>query len=99
MSANSRCPPQGMIGSWQALYAKVHHAAIDGVSGNDLLAALMDPSPEPPDTGEPDSWRPETQPGAAKLLVRRAAALATNPVRAVRFSAGIVRSLPALVAS
>ena len=89
----------GLQGGRQALYMKVHHAAIDGVSGNDLLAALMDTSPEPRDTGEPDSWRPETQPGAAELLVRSAASLATNPVRAVRVSADIVRSLPALVAS
>src|SRR5277367_3971116 len=89
----------GLLGGRQALYTKVHHAAIDGVSGNDLLATLMDTSPEPRDMGEPDSWRPETQPGAAKLLVRSAASLVTNPVRAVRFSAGIVRSLPALVGS
>ncbi len=87
----------GLQGGRQALYTKVHHAAIDGVSGNDLLAALMDTSPEPRDPGEPDSWRPETEPGAAKLLVRSAASLATNPVRAARVSAGIVRSLPALV--
>src|SRR6202000_3342615 len=69
------------------------------VSGNDLLAALMDTSPEPRDTGEPDSWHPEAEPGAAQLLVRSAASLATNPVRAVRVSAGIVRSVPALIGS
>jgi WS/DGAT/MGAT family acyltransferase len=89
----------GLQGGRQALYTKVHHAAIDGVSGNDLLAALMDTSPEPRDAGEPDSWRPETEPGAAELLARSAASLATNPVRAARVSAGIVRSLPALVRS
>src|SRR6201992_638347 len=90
---------QGLQGGRQALYTKVHHAAIDGVSGNDLLAALMDTSPEPRDTGEPDSWRPETEPGAAQLLVRSAASLATNPVRAVRVSAGIVRSVSPLLSS
>jgi diacylglycerol O-acyltransferase / wax synthase len=37
----------GLQGGRQAVYIKVHHAAIDGVSGNDLLAALMDTSPEP----------------------------------------------------
>ena len=89
----------GLRGGRQAVYIKVHHAAIDGVSGNDLLAALMDTSPEPRDVGEPDSWRPEAEPGAAQLLARSAASLATNPVRAARVSAGIVRSLPALVSS
>ena len=89
----------GLQGGRQALYTKVHHAAIDGVSGNDLLAALMDSSPEPRDAGEPDSWRPETEPGAAQLLTRSAVSLATNPIRVARVSAGIVRSLPALVSS
>src|SRR6476620_5404293 len=37
----------GLQGGRQALYAKVHHAAIDGVSGNDLLVALLDVSPQP----------------------------------------------------
>ncbi len=30
-----------------ALISKIHHAAIDGVSGSDLMSALYDPSPEP----------------------------------------------------
>ncbi len=89
----------GLQGGRQALYTKVHHAAIDGVSGNDLLAALMDTSPEPREPDRPDAWRPEAEPGAAQLLARSAASLATNPVRAARVSAHIVRSLPALVSS
>jgi WS/DGAT/MGAT family acyltransferase len=89
----------GLQGGRQAIYVKVHHAAIDGVSGNDLLAALMDTSPEPREIDEPDPWRPETEPGAAQLLARSAASLATNPVRAARVSVDIVRSLPAIVGS
>jgi WS/DGAT/MGAT family acyltransferase len=89
----------GLQGGRQAIYVKVHHAAIDGVSGNDLLAALMDTSPEPREIDEPDPWRPETEPGAAQLLARSAASLATKPVRAARVSVDIVRSLPAIVGS
>jgi WS/DGAT/MGAT family acyltransferase len=89
----------GLQGGRQAIYVKVHHAAIDGVSGNDLLAALMDTSPEPREIDEPDPWRPETEPGAAQLLAHSAASLATNPVRAARVSVDIVRSLPAIVGS
>ena len=89
----------GLEGGRQALYTKVHHAAIDGVSGNDLLAALMDTSPQPPEADETDPWRPEAEPGAAQLLARSAMSLATHPVRAARVSAGIVRSLPAMVSS
>jgi diacylglycerol O-acyltransferase / wax synthase len=89
----------GLRGGRQAVYIKVHHAAIDGVSGNDLLAALMDTSPEPSEVDEPDPWRPEAEPGTARLLARSALSLATNPVRAARVSAGIVRSMPALAKS
>jgi diacylglycerol O-acyltransferase len=89
----------GLHGGRQAVYVKVHHAAIDGVSGNDLLAALMDTSPRPREADKADPWHPEVEPGAARLLVRSAVSLATNPVRATRFSVGIVRSLPAFVSS
>ncbi|MEM7585660.1 MAG: wax ester/triacylglycerol synthase family O-acyltransferase [Acidobacteriota bacterium] len=35
--------PPGSI----ALISKIHHAAIDGVSGSEIMSALYDPSPEP----------------------------------------------------
>jgi WS/DGAT/MGAT family acyltransferase len=38
----------GLSGGRMAVYTKVHHAAIDGVSGNDILAAVLDLSPEGP---------------------------------------------------
>src|SRR6476646_12112134 len=40
----------GLQDGRKAVYTKVHHAAIDGVSGNDLLAAVLDLTPE----GRPD---------------------------------------------
>jgi diacylglycerol O-acyltransferase / wax synthase len=89
----------GLHGGRQAIYVKVHHAAIDGVSGNDLLASLMDTSPEPREIDEPDPWRPEAEPGAAQLLARSAVSLATNPVRAARLSLDVVKSLPAIIGS
>jgi WS/DGAT/MGAT family acyltransferase len=89
----------GLQDGRQAVYIKVHHAAIDGVSGVDLLAALMDTSPEPREPAEPDPWRPEAEPQAARLLARSAVSLATHPVRVAQVSAGILRSLPALATS
>ena len=89
----------GLQGGRQAVYTKVHHAAIDGVSGNDLLAALMDTSPVPPETDEPDPWHSEAEPGGVQLLARSAASLVTNPIRAARVSVSVARSLPALASS
>src|ERR1035437_7188368 len=35
----------GLGGGRAAIYSKIHHAAIDGASGGDLLAAVLDTSP------------------------------------------------------
>ncbi len=89
----------GLQGGRYAIYTKVHHAAIDGVSGNDLLAALLDVSPQPEPVAEPAPWRPEAEPGALQLLARSAVSLARHPARAARLSTQVVRSLPAIVSS
>ncbi|MGZ6804666.1 MAG: wax ester/triacylglycerol synthase domain-containing protein, partial [Nocardioidaceae bacterium] len=36
----------GLAGGRLAVYSKVHHAAIDGVSGSELLTAILDLTPE-----------------------------------------------------
>jgi diacylglycerol O-acyltransferase / wax synthase len=77
----------------------VHHSAIDGMSGNDLMAALLDESPEPDRPDEQPTWRPEAEPKALTLLTRSALSATRHPVRAVRISAAMLRSLPALATS
>ncbi len=52
----------GLSGGRLAVYTKVHHAAIDGVSGNDILAAVLDLSPEGRDLGEVPPWGATTSP-------------------------------------
>lgn len=89
----------GLQGGRQAIYMKVHHAAIDGVSGNDLLAVLMDTSPGRRDVEESPEWHPDARPGTTQLLARSVLSLAANPVRATRLSVAIVRSLPAIAGS
>ena len=54
-------------GSW-ALYMKIHHSAIDGATGNQMIEALHDLVPDPePETVE-DSWQPEREPSQANKL-------------------------------
>lgn len=57
--------PEGAV----ALISRIHHAAIDGVSGSEILSALFDPTPEvrelPPPPGE--ALREEA-PGKLALL-------------------------------
>jgi WS/DGAT/MGAT family acyltransferase len=89
----------GLAGGRAAIYSKVHHAAIDGVSGNDILAALLDPSPEGRPLPEPPPRRTERQPSAAELLARSAVSLTRHPLRAARLSVGLLQAAPALVAN
>ena len=89
----------GLSGGRMAIYSKVHHAAIDGVSGNDILAALLDLTPEGRDLGEIPPWTVDKIPGPVPLLARSVLSLAGHPVRAVRLTAELARSLPALALS
>ncbi|MCW2715365.1 MAG: acyltransferase [Frankiales bacterium] len=89
----------GLSGGRVAVYTKIHHAAIDGVSGNDLLGALLDESPEGRDVGNAPDWTCDKVPGSVPLLARSALTLAAQPLRAARLTVGVVRSLPGLALS
>lgn len=83
-----------------AVYSKVHHASMDGVSGDDVLAALLDDTAsgralEPVD-GVP---RPDPGPGDASLIVRSLLSLLRQPARLARVSLGLLVSLPGLLAA
>src|SRR5690606_2739117 len=84
----------GLAGGRTGLYTKIHHAAVDGVGGADVLAALLDlgPTPAPPPPHAPE--RDEPPPGAAEMMLRGLARLALNPAHAVRFAAQAVPPAP-----
>ncbi len=89
----------GLSGGRVAVYTKVHHAAIDGVSGNDILAALLDVSPDGREEGDVPEWQCDPQPSQLGMLARSAVSLTGHPVRAARMTYGLLRSAPALAAS
>jgi diacylglycerol O-acyltransferase / wax synthase len=76
-----------------AIVTKVHHSAIDGMSGIDLLEALhtLTPDASPPD--KPDKWKAEEVPGAASLLARSWLHAVTNPAKQIKAMAGLVPGL------
>jgi diacylglycerol O-acyltransferase len=73
-----------------ALIAKIHHCMIDGVSGIDLMAVLLDFSPDF-EIVEPKPWEARPAPNGTELIVREV----SHSISAV--IAGILRS-PAEVA-
>lgn len=66
------------------LLTKVHHAAIDGASGNELLVALLDLSPEVVEHVPETEWEPDRLPTDVELLSYAASSLARQPVRVAR---------------
>ncbi|MDX6310422.1 MAG: diacylglycerol O-acyltransferase / wax synthase [Nocardioidaceae bacterium] len=75
----------GLAGGRQAIYSKVHHAAIDGVSGAEILATIMDVTAEPRVVDPPvDFWDPAPLPGAADLLTRGVVSMLRQPLDAAR---------------
>jgi diacylglycerol O-acyltransferase len=71
-----------------AVISKVHHCMIDGISGVDLLAALMGFEPEVQvDSEDPGAWLPRPAPGRVRLLadeLRHRASLGSQLLRAGR---------------
>ena len=86
----------GLAGARLAIYTKVHHAAIDGVSGNDILGALLDLDAEGREFSAGE-WFGEHEPSAFNLLARSVLSLARQPIRATRLSFELARSAPAVV--
>jgi WS/DGAT/MGAT family acyltransferase len=76
-----------------ALVSKVHHAAIDGMSGVEMSAAVhdLDASMTPPVAN--DDWRPEHMPKVADLLARSYFNSLVQPMRVMET---IGRSLPGI---
>ncbi len=76
---------EGLEHGHVGVIAKMHHAAIDGVLGVDLMTEIFDlerhPGPKPPHEHEP---APERVPSDAELLVGAVTSIARQPLRAYR---------------
>lgn len=81
--------PKGSI----AILSKIHHAAIDGMSGVEITTAIHDLTPDKPARTFDMNWKPDNKPADAELLVRAQ----INAVRQPFKMADIVaRSIPGL---
>jgi diacylglycerol O-acyltransferase / wax synthase len=70
-----------------AMLTKIHHAAIDGLSGAEIMAVLFDLEPDPAPRELPERQRNGREPGEMEMLARGVLGLPRYPVR-------LLRSLP-----
>ncbi len=64
-------------GHW-ALLSKTHHAMVDGVSGTDLLAVVMDISPDQPQPPAP-AWTPGPMPSGTMMALQASVDMLRSP--------------------
>lgn len=60
---------EGVDGDRYAVYTKVHHAMVDGLSGIDLAVAVYDDSPEGRRLPRPARWEPAALPSRRRLVL------------------------------
>ncbi|TQS28504.1 wax ester/triacylglycerol synthase family O-acyltransferase [Microbispora sp. KK1-11] len=84
----------GLAGGRVAIYTKVHHAAVDGVTGAEVLTAVMDFEPEPAAVPAPEAGiEPQQAPDAVEMVIRGVARVLDNPFALLRFIAEAVPRL------
>jgi diacylglycerol O-acyltransferase len=79
-----------------AVYTKIHHAAIDGVSGTELLTVLLDLDPSGRELPPPVPFRPAPPPPLPAIAAKAVARMAWRPVQTVQMTNEVLRWLPTL---
>jgi diacylglycerol O-acyltransferase / wax synthase len=82
---------EGMEQGHWAIVSKVHHCMVDGVSGTDLLAVVLDSEPEPA-APMPDAWHPAPEPSNARLVVDALVDLVASPYEQLRAARSATRA-------
>jgi WS/DGAT/MGAT family acyltransferase len=89
---------EGLEHGHVAVVAKMHHAAIDGVLGVDLMTEIFDLEPHPPSKPTPDEVpTPDRVPSEIELLLGAVTAMARQPLRAARAVRNLARSAARVV--
>lgn len=89
---------EGLEHGHVALIAKVHHAAIDGASGVEVLANLVDlePTPVPAPGTDDEPWHADRVPTDVEMIGASMVSIARQPMRMARAVVHLGKSLARL---
>jgi WS/DGAT/MGAT family acyltransferase len=82
---------EGLQDDRWAIVSQVHHCMVDGVSGTDLLAVILDLDPKP-SAPVPDYWKPRPDPTGLRLLGDAAVDYLVTPLEQFRGLRTVVRA-------
>jgi WS/DGAT/MGAT family acyltransferase len=83
----------GLEGGKVGILTKIHHAAVDGMSGAEIMSILLDSSPDGREVPPPDSECGESVPSQVEMLARGMLGMPRQPLRALRALPGALPGL------
>ncbi len=82
---------EGFAPDTWAMVSKVHHCMVDGISGTDLMAVLLDDDPAAVIDPPADAWVPTPEPNDAQLTQTAVARLVSSPFEQFRAVRSLMR--------
>jgi len=88
---------EGLESGHIALLTKIHHCAIDGITGAEIFATVLGSDPEAVGRPVPAArWEPDEPPSEIDMLCRGLLSVARSPVKGARLGARALSNLPAI---
>lgn len=84
---------EGVPSGSYAIVSKIHHSAIDGMSGVEIMNAIHTLGPNDPPPAIKDTWKPEKKPSAVEMAIRGYVGNVKQPFRWIEVAG---KSLPGL---
>lgn len=84
---------EGLAGDRFAILTMIHHSAVDGAAGAELLELMLEDSPDAERPADAGRWRAESPPSTTEVLARAAVNGVRRPARGLLLAARAGQSL------